>query len=1716
MKQTSTLFIKLFLLVALLTGAKAYAGNVPAGSFDVCKIHNTFYLHVSGWAKDDDAPSTSIDVRVDICTDNGYTEVYKSVTLPADKYRQDVGQHAFDEYIEIDAPNTYWVRVTALDATGDNDRVLPIPAASVSNGNNAQPIAMTGWTEINSSNTPTTWGAENTTSYYKVTGDATYIRNISANTGWVTVLGDVTLFLNEGTTLTAEWGITVSGGNKLTIDGPGSLIAIGDYEIPGIGADGNIDPSCGEIVINNGHITATGGNGGAGIGGGSYLCYDNTPSRITINGGVVHATGGKGAPAIGGGMAENNYLYLLDDHEGPGLGDTLIETDGMPGTIVINGGQVTAIADPTVYAIGRGPYATGSIGSVTLGWTNPTDFIYATRLDTALLSIAAGKTFVIGETGNEVNASNVSVLANFSNGTLWPNAKTLGAVTVSGVPDVLTFRDEAIPLNYNVTDASGNTLTEGTDYIAALTFGDAPATELNAVGSYMLTLTAMGEYVGIREFHIEVVDFSVPTDLRQTGYADSSATLEWNVNGGSSGLTLQYSTDDTFAANVTQLEVSGSSTTIEGLDNNLSYYARIKAHNGNKTTDWSDTIRFEASDKTWFGRNIEIEFHSEMLPVEDELTAFSQQIYTPAEIGHAGAINSISFHRGGNSNSSNELYTTLDIYIVYTDKTYFEQFYWKRYTVNNEVHPRWGMMLTDDGVSYSEADKVFSGEVHFLPNSWNTITFDTPFNYDGMRNIVIIIEKNEDSGRYSPKSFDRYIVCDNIQSIAEFTERTMYPWPYTTGEPVVNASKIKQTYGSGQIAMAPYACHLWYDYDSSDSIMNYYSPIKSSIRFGFKEIDLADQTDNTGIISDNNGKYSLVTLSNRTIYSDDDWNTLCLPFNMGDTNAEAGHHFDGTELEGAIVKQLDPTNSSLSNDGTLTLNFTDATNIEAGKPYIVKWNPESFHTDAQGRRIINTADDWNAFASNPNADAILAADITVTTMVGVFYGTFDGNGHTITFNCGSAESPFTDMYCGLFNNINGATIKNLHVEGNIYSNNHYAGGLAGRVFGQCTITNCRVSTNITGVWRSGKFTHNNGGIIGLVWLDSDVNITDCLFDGQLNGTDPGIAGCKGFVGSLYFNTSTATVTRSLFGPNNHPTVMTDYAATFATEGSIYGNIGTVTITDCYYTQALGLLQGTDASSMSAADLAAALGSAWTVSGDKVVPILTTTNNINLNNPSFGPYQIVGAAPTAVTFDEGRCSFQGTYEPFNDRTGLLLDKRNTTGNGVFQAGIDLKGYVVNGWFTDAARTVPATYIPFDENTGQVTLYLNTTEAVKRTVNAATNWDDPTLPIDGWTFVSSPVTGSIAPSDVMNLFPLVENVPSSVSSNYDLYRLNTAETMWENYKTHTNGFTLDNGLGYLYASKDKTTLVFTAGNSSFNTDNSKTVSGLPKGFNLVGNPFKVNAYINKPYYILDETGTNVVPTVVEASTPIAPCTGVVVEVTDDDLTNSTNSVTFSTPSGEHSTGPNNGHLNLILAEQATTRGGASTHSIDQAIVSFNEGARLGKFHFGEQNANIYIPQGGEEYAIACAGRDGACTVSTMPVNFKAVSDGTYTLTVNPENTEMAYLHLIDNITGTDVDLLAQPSYSFEGHVSDYASRFKLVFSARKSIEEIGDDEDFAFISNGEIIIESDGIVQVIDMMGRIIVQRRDGACTVSTDAMAPGMYVLRLTDGENVRTQKIVIP
>ncbi len=383
-------------------------------------------------------------------------------------------------------------------------------------------------------------------------------------------------------------------------------------------------------------------------------------------------------------------------------------------------------------------------------------------------------------------------------------------------------------------------------------------------------------------------------------------------------------------------------------------------------------------------------------------------------------------------------------------------------------------------------------------------------------------------------------------------------------------------------------------------------------------------------------------------------------------------------------------------------------------------------------------------------------------------------------------------------------------------------------------------------------------------------------------------------------------------------------------------------------------------------------------------------------------------------------------------------------------------------------------------------VHNSEGVKATVqkNIEPYSDDE----DGWYFIASPVTEAFVPSADNGL----------LANNYDLYLFDQSEELeWRNIKTGAFS-TIDHKTGYLYANNNQTTLTFngtlaaTAEPTGLAYDGNASL----KGFNLVGNPYPCNTTIERDFYVIDENNE---VNLAKGERKIAPCEGVFVKATAENET-----VTFNKATSAK------GSLAKNCFDLTVAQGKAN---IDRARVRLGEGIGMEKLSFNTDKTQISLWQGGQDFAVAYA--DGQ---DEMPLSFKAAKNGTYTLSVEDNHSDLGYLHLIDNMTGDDIDLLATPSYTFEAKTTDYASRFRLVFAISDDVNGDNASDAFAYVSNGEIVITADAhgaSLQVIDVTGRVVRACTDVARNVSTQGMTAGVYVLRLIDGDNVRTQKIVI-
>ena len=357
-------------------------------------------------------------------------------------------------------------------------------------------------------------------------------------------------------------------------------------------------------------------------------------------------------------------------------------------------------------------------------------------------------------------------------------------------------------------------------------------------------------------------------------------------------------------------------------------------------------------------------------------------------------------------------------------------------------------------------------------------------------------------------------------------------------------------------------------------------------------------------------------------------------------------------------------------------------------------------------------------------------------------------------------------------------------------------------------------------------------------------------------------------------------------------------------------------------------------------------------------------------------------------------------------------------------------------------------------------------------------------DHYYLIASPVT--VDPATVTGM----------TTGDFDLYYFDQAqEDEWRNYEA--TAFNLVPGTGYLYAKKattENSTYTFEltgkpyAGNGTVDLDYDADAE-FP-GFNLIGNPFGTNANLDLPYYRLNSDGSALNTTT--ESTQVFVMEGVFVQAT-----NSIRTATFSSAAKRVS------QLNVKVTRNRSA-------VLDNAIIRFDNGAVLGKFQLNPNSTKLYITEGNQDYAVVRSNNAGE-----IPVSFKAAENGNYTLSVEAENVEASYLHLIDNMTGTDVDLLATPSYSFDARTTDHENRFRLVFNAN-GVEE-NTMSNFAYFNGSSWTVNNMGeaTLQVVDVMGRVLSTETISGNTEVNLNQAAGVYMLRLVNGNDVKMQKVMV-
>ena len=387
--------------------------------------------------------------------------------------------------------------------------------------------------------------------------------------------------------------------------------------------------------------------------------------------------------------------------------------------------------------------------------------------------------------------------------------------------------------------------------------------------------------------------------------------------------------------------------------------------------------------------------------------------------------------------------------------------------------------------------------------------------------------------------------------------------------------------------------------------------------------------------------------------------------------------------------------------------------------------------------------------------------------------------------------------------------------------------------------------------------------------------------------------------------------------------------------------------------------------------------------------------------------------------------------------------------------------------------------------------NVAATYKKNIVNPSSWSNP---VSGWQFISSPMLDA-ATEDF-----------ESTEGDYDLYKFDgSQELQWVNYKNHEDfEETFTPGVGYIasYQSQDVTVFKGDLNNETeyfefeigFDADNEWAC------FSLLGNPFSfdidwelmVPSRLEDGFVTLNST-TGAYIYNVEGK----------IKVGEGFMVNAYNRrSSLEYDNSAKSRKEKSDYINIVAS---------NSNGFDNVIINDvkNESAGFPKLDNINPNiANVYVKHEDRRYGIFNRGES-----EEIPLYFDAKEMGTYTLTFDVKG-DYENLYLLDKMTGEKVNILLENEYSFIANSNDNAERFIIKMD---NSQQTTDNSHFAYVSGENLIINAEGTVQIIDMMGRMIysnnVESSNNRINVSDFNRAT--YVVRVINENGVKVQKIVV-
>ncbi len=385
--------------------------------------------------------------------------------------------------------------------------------------------------------------------------------------------------------------------------------------------------------------------------------------------------------------------------------------------------------------------------------------------------------------------------------------------------------------------------------------------------------------------------------------------------------------------------------------------------------------------------------------------------------------------------------------------------------------------------------------------------------------------------------------------------------------------------------------------------------------------------------------------------------------------------------------------------------------------------------------------------------------------------------------------------------------------------------------------------------------------------------------------------------------------------------------------------------------------------------------------------------------------------------------------------------------------------------------------------------NVAATFKKNIVNPSSWSNPE---SGWQFISSPMLDAATEGF------------ESIEGDYDLYKFDgSQELQWVNYKNHEDfEETFTPGVGYIasYQSQDVAEFKGDLNNETeyfefeigFDADNEWAC------FSLLGNPFSfdidwelmVPSRLEDGFVTLNST-TGAYIYNVEGK----------IKVGEGFMVNAYNRrSSLEYDNSAKSRKEKSDYINIVAS---------NSNGFDNVIINDvkNESEGFPKLDNINPNiANVYVKHEDRRYGIFNRGES-----EEIPLYFDAKEMGTYTLTFDVKG-DYENLYLLDKMTGEKVNILLENEYSFIANSNDNNDRFIIKMD---NSQQTTDNSHFAYVSGEELIINAEGIIQIIDMMGRVVMTEEYHNGSINIGKLNNAAYIVRCVNEKEVRTQKIVV-